>query len=146
MSSECIFCKIAAGEEHACRIFEDDISIAFLDMRPVFYGHTLLIPKKHFTTIMEFPDDMIYGFFCNLKLISRAVEDAMGSQGIFNAINNRISQSVPHLHIHILPRSKGDGMRHFLWPRKQYENMDEAMKTADHIRRTIGRLKNAPTE
>lgn len=146
MNPDCIFCKIAAGQEPACRIFEDDISIAFLDMRPVFYGHTLLIPKKHFTTMMEFPDEMIYGFFSNLKLVSRAVEDAMGSQGIFNAINNRISQSVPHLHVHILPRSKGDGMRHFLWPRKLYASMDEAMKTAEDIRQTIERLKNSPND
>ncbi|OHD57372.1 MAG: HIT family hydrolase [Spirochaetes bacterium GWF1_51_8] len=141
MNPECIFCKIADGREPAHIVFEDEISVAFLDMRPVYHGHTLLIPKQHISTVMEFPGEFIERFFLNLKLVSRAVEEGMGCQGIFNAINNRISQSVPHLHIHILPRNKGDGMRHFLWPRGCYDTIDEAIATAEKIRLSVRRIR-----
>ena len=116
----CLFCRIAARELDAKIIFEDAISIAFLDIRPLFHGHCLLITKAHYETITDLPRDLIGPFFLNVQLLARAVQDAMQAEGAFLAINNKVSQSVPHFHLHVVPRRKGDGLRGFFWPRLKY--------------------------
>jgi len=121
MESICSFCRIVAGEVAAPTVFEDDLSLAFLDHRPLFPGHCLLIPKLHYETLADLPEDLTGPLFGNTKLLAGAVEQATQSEGSFVAINNRVSQSVPHLHIHIVPRRKKDGLRGFFWPRQKYE-------------------------
>jgi histidine triad (HIT) family protein len=118
--SACKFCQIASRALPSAIVFEDSISIAFLDNRPVFPGHTLLIPKHHYETLEDLPADLIGTFFKNVQLLARAVESGMRAEGSFVAINNRVSQSVPHLHVHIVPRRKKDGLRGFFWPRGKY--------------------------
>lgn len=131
MSSDagCKFCQIASGELSAATVFEDPISLAFLDHRPLFPGHTLLIPKNHYQTLADFPADLLGQFFKNVQTLARAIEQAMQAEGSFVAINNRVSQSVPHLHVHIVPRRKKDGLRGFFWPRQAYKE-DADMKRA----------------
>jgi histidine triad (HIT) family protein len=113
----CLFCDIAAGKVAAKIIFEDEISVAFLDHRPLFAGHCLLIPKAHYATLTELPVELVGPFFLNAQHLTGAVQTAMKAQGSFVAMNNVVSQSVPHLHVHIVPRTKGDGLRGFFWPR-----------------------------
>jgi len=122
MESVCAFCRIVAGDAPAATVFEDESSLAFLDHRPLFPGHCLLIPKTHYETLADLPRELTGPLFGNAKLLAGAVERAMQSEGSFVAINNRVSQSVPHLHIHIVPRSKKDGLRGFFWPRRKYES------------------------
>ena len=122
----CLFCKIAAGEVSVRLVFEDEISLAFLDHRPVFPGHCLLIPKPHYETLADLPMNLIGPFFQNGQLLSRAVESAMEAHGTFVAMNNRVSQSVPHFHLHIVPRRRKDGLRGFFWPRYPYQSDEEA--------------------
>ena len=114
---ECDFCAIVNGDVPRCIVFQDDTSIAFLDRKPVFLGHCLLIPKIHYETISDLPDDLVGPLFRNAKMIAKAVQLGLSSGGTFMAINNKVSQSVPHLHIHIVPRKYGDGLRGFFWPR-----------------------------
>jgi histidine triad (HIT) family protein len=126
-SANCRFCQIALHANYV--VFEDDISIAFLDFRPLFMGHTLLIPKAHYETLADLPLEVLGPFFANVQLLARAVEQGMQAEGSFVAINNRISQSVPHLHVHVVPRRKKDGLRGFFWPRQAHpgeEHMREA--------------------
>lgn len=111
----CRFCEVARPADYV--VFEDDLSIALLDHRPLFIGHTLLVPKKHYETLSDLPPDLVGPFFANVQLLTRAVEDAMDAEGSFVALNNRVSQSIPHLHVHIVPRRKKDGLRGFFWPR-----------------------------
>jgi histidine triad (HIT) family protein len=118
----CKFCAIAS---QTFVVFEDSISLAFLDYRPLFPGHTLLIPKDHYETLVDLPPNLIGPFFANAQKLARAVERAMQAQGTFVAINNRVSQSVPHLHVHIVPRKKGDGLRGFFWPRQKYRDEEQ---------------------
>jgi histidine triad (HIT) family protein len=117
----CPFCKIVAGEIEAKIIFEDEISTAFLDVRPLFPGHVLLIPKAHYPTLLDLPAELVGPFFTNAQKLARKVQDAMEAEGTFVAINNVVSQSVPHLHVHIVPRKRKDGLRGFFWPRRKYE-------------------------
>lgn len=123
----CRFCEVAAHADYL--VFEDDISIAFLDHRPLFFGHTLLIPKNHYETLADLPDTLIGPFFANVQALARAVERAMHAEGSFVAINNRVSQSVRHLHVHIVPRRKKDGLRGFFWPRIAHPD-EAAMRRA----------------
>jgi histidine triad (HIT) family protein len=128
-SRDCLFCQVAAKADYV--VFEDDLSIAFLDHRPLFPGHTLLIPKAHYETLADLPGDLVGPFFANVQLLARAVEQAMQAEGSFVAINNRVSQSVSHLHVHIVPRRKKDGLRGFFWPRQAHpaeETMRQAQK------------------
>ena len=122
---ECIFCKIARGEEPAPEVFSDEKTIAFLDHRPLFPGHVLLIPKSHYQTLPELPAALIEPLFSNAQRLAAAVEQALQAEGSFVALNNRVSQSIPHLHIHIVPRRKKDGLRGFFWPRHHYKNTEE---------------------
>ena len=113
----CPFCEIAAGTAGAHIVFEDAISLAFLDHRPLFPGHCLLITKQHFATLYDLPADLIGPLFKNAQMLAQAVQRAMEADGTFVAINTVVSQSVPHFHVHIVPRKRGDGLRGFFWPR-----------------------------
>lgn len=124
--SSCLFCRIVAAESPASIIFEDDVSLAFLDIRPLFPGHALLIPKSHFQTIKDLPLEIVGTLFANVQKLSAAVQEMMEAEGTFIAINNVVSQSVPHFHIHIVPRRKGDGLKGFFWPRRPYQGDEMA--------------------
>jgi histidine triad (HIT) family protein len=139
----CLFCKIVAREVAARLVFEDEVSLAFLDHRPVFPGHCLLIPKQHFETLTDLPVDLIGPFFRNVQLLARAVESAIEAHGTLVAINNRVSQSVPHLHTHIVPRRRKDGLKGFFWPRQPYKNEEEADLVQEAIRRAVAELMNS---
>ena len=134
---DCLFCKIVAGEVESHRVFEDESSVAFLDARPLFPGHTLLVPRQHHETLWDLPDELIAPMFANAKRLSEAVRDAMDSQGAFVAMNNVVSQSVPHLHIHIAPRNRKDGLRGFFWPRTKYASEAQATEVAKLIRAKV---------
>jgi histidine triad (HIT) family protein len=130
----CRFCAIIAGEERAHVVFEDEVSIAFLDHRPLFPGHALLAPREHFETIWNLPDELVGALFTNAKSLSEAIRSAMASQGAFIALNNVVSQSVPHLHVHLVPRNRKDGLRGFFWPRRKYDSEEHMAQTAAAIR------------
>ena len=130
----CRFCAIVAGEEPAHVVFEDEISIAFLDHRPLFPGHSLLVPREHYETIWDLPDELVGPLFANAKSLSEAIRTAMRSQGAFIALNNVVSQSVPHLHVHLVPRNRKDGLRGFFWPRRKYDSEEHMRETAARIR------------
>jgi histidine triad (HIT) family protein len=135
--SDCLFCRIVAGEESAHVVYEDDGYIAFLDIRPLFPGHTLVVPREHHETLWDLPDDELAPFFANVKRLTVAVKEAMESQGAFVAINNVVSQSVPHLHAHVAPRNRKDGLRGFFWPRRKYKD-GEAEAVVKRIRAQLG--------
>jgi len=137
----CIFCGIVSGEVNTSVVFEDDISVAFLDHRPLFPGHCLLIPRAHFETLVDLPEKLVGPFFKNVQLLARAVETALGAEGTFVAMNNRISQSVPHLHAHIVPRRKKDGLKGFFWPRNKYGNEAEMLAVQKAIQSEIARIR-----
>ena len=122
-------------------VFEDEASLAFLDHRPVFPGHTLLIPKEHFETLADLPSSLLLPLFTDAQMLSRAVESALAADGTFVAVNNRVSQSVPHLHVHIVPRRKKDGLRGFFWPRQPYRTEDEAEIVRKKIADTVQRVR-----
>jgi histidine triad (HIT) family protein len=144
MEQGCLFCRIVAGDLTATTVFEDELSLAFLDLRPLFPGHCLLIPKTHYETLTDLPEDLIGPLFGNARLLAGAVEQGMESDGSFVAINNRVSQSVAHLHIHVVPRRKKDGLRGFFWPRQKYESAAEMERVRDTLRAAIGRVRRAP--
>ena len=123
--SGCLFCQIAEGALGASIVAEDTGWLAFLDKSPVFLGHVLLIPRSHRETLLDLPDLEIPTLFAASKRIARAVVSGLGCQGTFVAMNNRVSQSVPHLHVHVVPRTKGDGLRGFFWPRRKYASPEE---------------------
>lgn len=137
-SADCRFCQIAAHANYV--VFEDDSSVAFLDYRPLFIGHTLLIPKAHFETLADLPAGLIGPFFTTAQLLTRAVEQAMQAEGSFVAINNRVSQSVPHLHVHIVPRRKKDGLRGFFWPRQAHPDEARMQEAQAAIREALARI------
>ena len=121
----CLFCRIVSGEVPATIVYEDSNAIAFLDHRPLFPGHTLLVPREHVETLVDLPQQLVGPFFEAARLLARAVELAMEAEGTFVAMNNRVSQSVPHLHVHIVPRRKKDGLKGFFWPRTKYKTEEE---------------------
>ena len=116
----CLFCDIVAGSSEAEIVFDDDHCLGFLDIRPVFPGHTLLVPKAHHETLADLPEEAIEPLFKRARLLSKVVPEALGAVGSFVAMNNVVSQSVPHLHVHIVPRRPKDGLRGFFWPRQRY--------------------------
>jgi histidine triad (HIT) family protein len=136
--NDCLFCKIAAGSLPALIVGETDDALAFLDHRPVFPGHTLVVPRTHFETLIDLPVDAVAPLFTFAQQIARAVETGLRADGTFVAMNNRVSQSVPHLHVHVVPRRKKDGLRGFFWPRQKYENDEAAQRTRDAIRQALG--------
>ncbi|MFQ5556349.1 MAG: HIT family protein [Acidimicrobiales bacterium] len=129
----CVFCRIIAGEEPAQLVFSDDVAIAFLDRRPLFEGHVLLVPRAHHETLDDLPAGLVGPLFERARGLSVAVQSATGAQGSFVAMNNRVSQSVPHLHVHVVPRRAGDGLRGFFWPRTSYDNDDAAAAMAASV-------------
>ena len=131
--SACIFCQIIAGDLPAEIVLETDEMVAFLDTRPVFKGHVLLVPRGHVDTLPDLPAALRDPFLEAAQRIAVAVKDALGAQGSFVAINNTVSQSVPHLHLHVVPRTKGDGLRGFFWPRTKYAD-GEATSYAEQLR------------
>jgi histidine triad (HIT) family protein len=133
----CTFCHLVAHPSEALRVFEDSDSLAFLDNRPLFPGHCLLIPKEHYETLSDLPGSLIGPLFSAAQRIARAVEIGLAADGSFVAINNRISQSVPHLHIHIVPRRRKDGLRGFFWPRGRYETPEAAGAVQSAIIRAL---------
>jgi histidine triad (HIT) family protein len=134
----CQFCRIVAGEVTANVIFEDAISIAFLDYRPLFPGHCLLVTKKHYQTLLDLPQELIGPLFSNVQLLAATVQRVMEADGSFVAMNNIVSQSVPHFHVHIVPRKRGDGLRGFFWPRQKM--------SADELRTVQKALVDALTK
>ena len=141
MSAQCLFCEIASHARPASIVMEDDLVLAFLDHRPLFPGHCLLIPKAHVETLSDLPAGAIGPFFRAVQLLAKAVETAMSADGSFVAINNRVSQSVPHLHVHVVPRRKKDGLRGFFWPRGKYADDGEMEKVRVTLVDEVTRLK-----
>ena len=137
----CLFCGIVNDEVSAVVVFQDDISLAFLDHRPLFPGHCLLVPRNHFETLSDLPSELVGPFFQNVQLLARAVELGLDAEGSFVAMNNRVSQSVPHLHVHIVPRRKKDGLKGFFWPRNKYESDAELSKVQKAIQSAIASIR-----
>ena len=135
--SRCTFCGIVAGEVPASQVLEDGSFVAFLDVRPLFPGHTLVVPRDHHETLTDLPATEVGPLFDRVRALSGAMEDALGAQGSFVAVNNRVSQSVPHLHVHVVPRNPKDGLRGFFWPRTTYADDDEAAAMARRLRRAL---------
>jgi histidine triad (HIT) family protein len=137
---DCSFCRIAAGEADGTLVLDEPHALAFLDHRPLFHGHCLLIPREHYETLPDLPPGEVGPFFQACQLLARAVVDAMGAEGSFVALNNVVSQSVPHLHVHVVPRRRKDGLRGFFWPRTKYESDEEMGEVAAAVRAAVARL------
>ncbi len=133
----CVFCGIVAGDVPAHLAHEDELFVAFLDTRPVFKGHVLLAPREHVETLPDLPAGLRDGFLELAQRLAVAMKEALGAQGSFVAVNNTVSQSVPHLHLHVVPRTKGDGLRGFFWPRTTYADDEEAAAFAARIRTSL---------
>lgn len=138
----CLFCRIVSGEILAVIVYEDKDTVAFLDHRPLFPGHLLLVPREHFETLSDLPATQVGPLFTNAQMLSRAVESAMEAEGSFVAMNNRVSQSVPHLHVHIVPRRRKDGLKGFFWPRTKYKSDEEMEIIREKISVKIKQQKN----
>lgn len=138
----CLFCRIVSGEIPAVIVYEDKDAVAFLDHRPLFPGHLLLVPREHFETLSDLPATQVGPLFTNAQMLSRAVESAMEAEGSFVAMNNRVSQSVPHLHVHIVPRRRKDGLKGFFWPRTKYKSDEEMEIIREKISAKIKQQKN----
>ena len=130
----CVFCRVVAGDADAAVVLDDDAFLAFLDVRPLFPGHTLLVPKAHHETLVDLPAAAVGPLFERARRLAGAVETALGAGGSFVALNNRVSQSVPHLHVHVVPRTKGDGLKGFFWPRTRYADEGEMAAVAERLR------------
>jgi histidine triad (HIT) family protein len=133
-AEDCPFCRIAAGAEPGHVVWEDEQTIGFLDKRPLFHGHVLLIPRRHLETIEDLKPEEVEPLFSNARMLARAVRESMDAKGTFVAMNNKVSQSVPHLHVHVVPRTKGDGLKGFFWPRTKYEDEEQMAVVARKIR------------
>ena len=133
----CAFCDIVSGQVRAPVVLADELCLAFLDHRPLFPGHCLLIPKAHFETLPDLPPELLAPLFGRARQLAGAVERAFGADGSFVAINNRVSQSVPHLHIHVVPRRRKDGLKGFFWPRQRYEDAARMEAVLDALRRVL---------
>ena len=128
-----MFCGIVAGSTPAFKVVDGPDGVGFLDTRPVFKGHVLIVPRPHVDDLPGLSPDLLPGFFTLVQRVAAAVPGALGSQGTFVAMNNVVSQSVPHLHAHVVPRTKGDGLRGFFWPRHRYTSDEEAASYAQRI-------------
>jgi histidine triad (HIT) family protein len=135
--ASCVFCSIVAGGAPAHRVLDEAECIAFLDARPLFPGHTLLVPRAHIETLSDMPPELVGPLFAAARRLAVAMEQGLKAQGSFVAVNNKVSQSVPHLHVHVVPRNKGDGLRGFFWPRQKYANDAEAAEIAERLREAL---------
>lgn len=133
----CLFCQVVAGEAPAHRVLDEQDAVAFLDVRPLFPGHCLLVPREHHETLADLPEALVGGLFATARRLAVAVEAAMEAEGSFVAMNNRVSQSVPHFHVHVVPRRRKDGLRGFFWPRSRYADDTEAEAVAERIRTAL---------
>jgi len=133
----CAFCRIALGKEPGALVLDRPTVVAFLDHRPLFPGHCLVIPREHVKTLGDLPGSLTAPLFDAAAAVARAVEAGLGADGSFVAVNNRVSQSVPHLHVHVVPRRRGDGLRGFFWPRGRYESTDAMEETRARIARAL---------
>ena len=133
MPAGCVFCDVVDRTAPAHLVFENPDTVAFLDRRPVFKGHVLLVPRRHVAVLADLPPELVAPLFAVAQRLSRAVVDGLGAQGSFVAVNNVVSQSVPHLHVHVVPRTKGDGLRGFFWPRTKYADEGEAADFAARL-------------
>jgi histidine triad (HIT) family protein len=133
----CVFCDIANRSIASHIVFEDEVSIGFLDTRPLFPGHVLLMPRTHYGTFADLPPELIAPLFANAQRIAAIMPKALHAEGTFVAINNRVSQSVPHLHVHVVPRRRGDGLRGFFWPRGRDESPDAMEEVRARIARAL---------
>jgi histidine triad (HIT) family protein len=134
----CVFCSIIARTTPAHVVFEDPVCVAFLDARPLFPGHTLVVPRAHRAALHDVPAGEFEPLLACAQRLSAAFEKALGSEGTFVALNDRVSQSVPHVHFHVVPRRKSDGLRGFFWPRQKYATDEEAAAVAAKIRGALG--------
>lgn len=130
----CTFCRIVAGDAPAHVVLDDEVAVGFLDIRPLFPGHVLLVPRDHVEVLPDLPAALVGPLFERTQRIAAAMVDVLGAQGSFVALNNTVSQSVPHLHVHVVPRTKGDGLRGFFWPRTAYDSEDHAADVAARLR------------
>jgi histidine triad (HIT) family protein len=129
----CVFCAVVVGTTPSFQVAGTADEVAFLDTRPVFLGHVLVVPRKHVEVLGDMPTLQLGGFFGFVQRVAVAVEHGLGAGGTFVAVNNRVSQSVPHLHVHVIPRTKGDGLRGFFWPRTRYASDEAAADYRDRI-------------
>jgi histidine triad (HIT) family protein len=142
VDDNCLFCRIVSGDLPATFVYEDDNSVAFLDHRPLFHGHTLLVPREHFEILGDLPPSLVEPYFKAAQLLSRVVELALDAEGTFVAMNNRVSQSVPHLHVHIVPRRRKDGLKGFFWPRTKYKGEEEMEEVQNKIRAALLKINS----
>jgi histidine triad (HIT) family protein len=140
--ADCKFCAIARREVDAQLVLEEERTLAFLDHRPLFPGHALVIPRDHHETMLDLPPGLLGDLFGAARLLARAVEHGLGAEGSFVAVNNRISQSVPHVHVHVVPRRRKDGLRGFFWPRHPYRDEAHAAEIAGRLRAAIAGLRD----
>ncbi|GAA2803370.1 HIT family protein [Kitasatospora paracochleata] len=134
---ECLFCEVVAGAVTVHRVLEDEVAVAFLDHRPLFPGHVLVVPRPHVETVTDLTEELVGPFFARVRRVTAAVESGMAAAGSFVAANNRVSQSVPHLHVHVVPRNRKDGLRGFFWPRTRYRDEAEAAEVAARVRSAL---------
>ncbi|MCA1691290.1 MAG: HIT family protein [Acidimicrobiales bacterium] len=140
----CLFCRIVAGRETAEIVLDEPAAVAFLDFRPLFPGHCLLVPRAHHETLGDLPAEDVGILFGTAQRLARVVEGAMEAEGSFVAINNRVSQSVPHLHVHVVPRRRKDGLRGFFWPRTRYPSEDAMAAVGDLLRAALSAERRTP--
>lgn len=139
----CVFCAIARGELAADIVTQSEEVVVFLDHRPLFAGHCLVVPRAHYETLLDLPPELDAPLWQTARRIARAVERGLGADGFFVAANNRISQSVPHLHVHVIPRRKKDGLKGFFWPRYTYKDRAEIEATRSAL---VAALDPAPAQ
>ncbi len=137
MSADCVFCRIIAGETFAHVVLDDECCLAFLDVRPLFPGHVLVVPRAHHETLADLPVELVGPFFLRVRRLARAMEEGLEAAGSFVAANNRVSQSVAHLHVHVVPRNRKDGLRGFFWPRQHYADDVHAAEVARTLRAAL---------
>ena len=133
----CAFCRVVAGGEPGHVVLDEPLVVAFLDHRPLFPGHTLVVPRDHIRTLPELPAELLVPYFGAVQRVAAALPGAVGAAGTFVAANNVVSQSVPHLHFHVVPRNPKDGLRGFFWPRRRYESEEEMTAVAAAVRQRL---------
>lgn len=137
MVGDCLFCRVVSGEAPAQLVLDDGHHVGFLDIRPLFPGHTLVVPRAHHETLGDLPAAAVGPLFGAARRVTMALEVALSAQGSFVAVNNRVSQSVPHLHVHVVPRTRGDGLRGFFWPRTSYDSDEHMAAVAAALREAV---------
>jgi histidine triad (HIT) family protein len=137
VDADCVFCQVIGGRKGASKVLDEELVVGFLDTSPVFKGHVLVVPRAHHETLVDVPADELEPLFSTVQRIQRAVMQAVDAKGTFVAMNNVVSQSVPHLHVHVIPRTKGDGLRGFFWPRLKYADSEEYEDYTARIRSSI---------